>query len=377
MRRSAITISITLLCLIIVALTGGAGTVAADGCAYPVTTTDATGETVRVTDEPERVVALGGSAAQTLWEVGARDKVVGLSQFATYLDGASDLTVVTQGSSSTVQVETVVSLNPDLVIAANIFTNETVERIRQANITVYRADAATSIEDVYAKTRQIGRMAGTCDGANETVAWMQEEIGVVHEAVQGADEPRVLYPMGMGYAAGPTTFIGGMIDAAGGYNVVAEANTSELYPQLSAELAVEYDPQWLIATYPPGSASDDPRSLVPDGQALRNTTAWNENQIVVLNSNNLSQPAPRIVYSIRTMARAFHPDAYAAAAATATPSPTTTASPTPTQVETTSANGADSSPTATETGGQPGFGVAAVLVAITLVAIDLRRRQGV
>lgn len=377
MRRSTTRISIALLCLIVVVLAGGAGTAAADGCSYPVTGEDATGETVSVTEEPDRIVALGGSAAQTLWEVGARGKVVGISQFATYLEGASDLTVVTQGSSSTVQVETIVSLNPDLVIAANIFTNETVERIRQANITVYRADTATSIEDVYAKTRRIGRMAGTCKGANETVTWMQEEIGIVREAVQGADEPRVLYPMGMGYTPGPNTFIGGMIDAAGGHNVVAEANTSQLYPQLSAELAVKYDPQWLIATYPPGNASDDPRSLVPSGQALRNTTAWNENQIVVLNSNNLSQPAPRIVYPIRTMAQAFHPEAYAEAAATATPSPTPTSTPTPTQVATTSTNGADSSPTATETGGQPGFGVVAVLVAMTIVAIGLRRRQGV
>ncbi|MFB6078001.1 MAG: cobalamin ABC transporter substrate-binding protein, partial [Halarchaeum sp.] len=63
---------------------------AATTCAFPVTVTDATGANVTVADEPGRIVTLNPSAAQTAWEIGAKPKVVGVSQYASYLDGASE-----------------------------------------------------------------------------------------------------------------------------------------------------------------------------------------------------------------------------------------------------------------------------------------------
>ena len=120
-------------------------------------------------------------------------------------------------------------------------------------------------------------------------------------------------------------------------------NATSPYPQLSREFIAEQDPEWLIVSAPPDQADADPRDLVPEGPALRNTTAWEEGNFVVVGTNNVSQPAPRIVSPLRRMAQAFHPEAYAAAEAT----PTATEPPGTDETTATDSTGIDATTTGT------------------------------
>jgi len=343
----------------------------ADGageCSYPASATDATGTEVTVEAEPDSVVALGASTAQTIWELDAEEKVVGVSQFATYLDGAEDVETVTttEGLSTNVQTEVIVGLDPDVVLAANVYNttnSQSLQQLRDAGITVYTFEAAGSIEDVYAKTERIGHLVGACESANTTVAEMRSTVDTVSAAVSGEDRPRVLYPQGDGFAPGPNTFIGGLIDAAGGTNVVANANATSTYPQLSGEFVVEQDPEWLIVSGSQEQMDQDPKSLAPNNTAIRNTTAWEEGNFVVVDNNHISQPAPRIVSPLRKMAQAFHPEAYAAA------NTTTVSTDTPGADETDTPDG-----TETEAPGQPGFGAGVALAALLGLLALARRR---
>jgi iron complex transport system substrate-binding protein len=367
----------------------------ADGageCSFPVSATDATGTEVTVEGSPDSVVALGASTAQTIWELDAEERVVGVSQFATYLDGAGDAEVVTEGFPATIRTEAVVGLEPDLVLAANVYDNESLQQLRDApGITVYKFEEAGSIEDVYAKTERIGHFLGACEAANTTVAEMRGTVDTVSEAVSGEERPRVLYPQTGGFAPGPNTFIGGLIDAAGGANVVANANATSPYPQLSGEFIVEQDPEWLVISAPPGQADGDPTELAPDNPALRNTTAWEEGNFVVVNTNNISQPAPRIVSPLRKMAQAFHPEAYAAANATPTesggtetptePVGTDAGTETPTEsggTTTPTEPGRTATPTGTETEspGLPGFGMGVAVVALLALLLFTAIQRG-
>jgi iron complex transport system substrate-binding protein len=101
-----------------------------------------------------------------------------------------------------------------------------------------------------------------------------------------------------------------------------------------------------------------------------------EGNVVVLNANYISQPAPRVIRPVRTLAQALHPEAYAQANATATPTPTPTETPeTTTQAvddtpETTTQAVDDTPETTTST---PGFGVVVALLSTLLAALLARR----
>ncbi len=379
MRQYTIVLGVVLLLLSAVAPAAGVAAPASDAaasadaqepdCEFPTTQRDATGYDVTVEEEPERVVTLNPSAAQTMWEIGASDKVVGVSQFADFLDGAEDREVVTSGYPSSVDVEQVISLDPDLVLAPNTINNETVAQLRDANLTVYRFEKATSIEDIYQKTQVIGRLSGECEGAESTVTEMRDEVETVEAAVEGEDEPTVLYDMGDRYTAGPNTFIGQVIDRAGGDNIAANANSSMLYPQLSAEFIVEQDPEFLVVSAQPDQLGNNSETYVAEDSVLRNTTAFEEGNIVVVDTNHISQPAPRVVEPMTQMARAFHPDAYAEANTTTTQATTqeTTAAPTTTAADTTTDGGSSGTTV-------PGFGIPVALVAVLGAALLSRRR---
>jgi len=340
-------------------------------CEFPVTTTDASGAEVTVDAEPERVVTLNPSAAQTMWEIGAREKVVGVSQFGTYLEGAGDREVVTSGSPSQVNAEQVISLEPNLVLAPNTIDNDTVTQLRDAGVTVYRFQFAGSLDAVYEKTETIGQLTGECEGAESTVADMREQVDTVRTAVEGQERPRVYYDMGGGYTAGPSTFIGSMMETAGGHNVAADANSSQPYPQLSEEFVAEQDPEFVVVGVSAAQLDAEKSELVAEDSVVRNTTAYERGNVVAVNVNHLNQPAPRVVEPMTQLAQAFHPDAYAEAnQTTTTTTETTTEAATTTESPTTTA--ADDGDGASG-GSAPGFGVATAVVAVVGAALLARR----
>ncbi|UPV73422.1 PGF-CTERM-anchored ABC transporter substrate-binding protein [Halorussus limi] len=328
-----------------------AGAATQTSCSFPVTETDATGTEVTVEQKPERVVTLAPSAAQTMWEIGGKSQVVGVSQYATYLEGADSRTNISGAGRSYVNVEKVVSTEADLVLAPNVIPNETVQKLREAGLTVFKFDYATSVEDIYSKTELMGRLTGNCEGANETVSWMKDRISTVRDAVKGEDPPRVLISQGGGWTAGNGTFVGNVVELAGGTNVAAEANISG-YGKISEEVVVQQNPEWIVQLGAFGA--------YPKTEAYNGTAAVESGQVLTVSNENISQPAPRVVYAVTKMAKAFHPEAYAAANGTdegAMQEATTT--------QTTTDGGSS--------GGVPGFGVPVALVALAGAALLARR----
>lgn len=345
---------------------GAAAATAQQNCSFSVTLTDATGTEVTVDEKPERVTTLGPSAAQTMWEIGGKDQVVGLDQYASYLAGADSRTNVS-ASGFGYDVEKVVGTEADLVLAANTTPSETVAKLREAGMTVYTFREATSIADVRAKTETTGRLTGNCQGAAEANAWMMANVETARNATADVEEPRVLVPQGDGYVAANGTFIDAMVTAAGGDNVAADEY--EGYPQLSDEVILELDPDVLVlaewATY------------LTTQEPYASTTAARQNATVVVSSTYLSQPAPRsVVYATRNLTEGFHPDAAASAEWTARNEVSVEAgSPTATDAtadQTPSASNGTTPTGSTSTNG-PGFGAVAAVVAVLGAALLARR----
>ncbi|AEN04590.1 PGF-CTERM-anchored ABC transporter substrate-binding protein [Halolamina sp.] len=344
-------------------------------CSFPFSATDATGTEVTLEEAPETVTTLGPSAAQTMWEIGARDQVVGLDQFSTYLAGAESRTNVS-ASGFGYSTEAVVGTEADLVLAANVAPNDTIAQLRNAGMTVFKFEAATSIEDVANKTALTGALTGNCEEAARTNEWMMQNVDTAREATSDAETPRVLAPLGSGYVVGGGTFIDAVITASGGENVAARNHTG--YPSLSDELILELDPEilvlqpWMTMT---GVAEQEPYA---------STTAGENNATVVVNANYLNQPAPRsVVYATRNLTEAFQPDAYASAEwtarsevtlETATPTPESQTEPTGTEMTTATATEpmATESPTSTD---GPGFGIGAAIAALAGLSVLLTRRE--
>ncbi|MEF8775680.1 MAG: PGF-CTERM-anchored ABC transporter substrate-binding protein [Haloarculaceae archaeon] len=346
-------------------------------CTFPVSATDATGTAVTVDDEPGRLVVLAPSAAQTVWAIGAQDAVVGMpvNQFTAYLDGRENKTNVVGERGQPVR-EAVVASTPDLVLAPNIITNETVEKLRDAlpdDVAVYRVQAARSVEDVAAKTELTGQLVGAFDEAARVAAETRGVAATIAEATADRERPTIYYALGGGWTAGTETFIGNLVELAGGENVAAAANITG-YAPISQEVIAAEDPDWIVL----GEGTP-----LPKNPAVNDSTAVEEGNVLTVDANFLNQPGPKTVIPLEAMARAFHPDAVPsetlenvdtpeptqceADASTPTTATTTTAEPTTATdepVSTTPDEPTTTSVAETTSGSGPGFGVVATLVAL-------------
>ena len=285
-------------------------TAQAGSCSYPVEVTDATGETVVLEEEPAEVVTLGASDAQVMWALNAEEKVTGLpvTPFTSYLP---DRQTLPSGENRTdisgdfgPVVEKVVGLDPDLVLAASAMFPEDVQAIRDAGLTVYHAEDEQTLADVYGYIEQLGEFVGACDRAEAEVEEMQETVEFVEGAVSGEETPSVFYAQipGEGWTAGSGTVEEDMIRTAGGENVGSELGV-ESYNQVSEESILSANPDYILRTAGP--------SELPE--SLSTTTAVKEEQILVVDGNALSQPGPRMVEPLVTIAEALHPEAVEAA----------------------------------------------------------------
>ncbi|MFB6123150.1 MAG: PGF-CTERM-anchored ABC transporter substrate-binding protein [Haloferacaceae archaeon] len=269
-------------------------TAAESTCSYPITETDATGQTVTLSSPPNRIVTLQPSAAQTVWEIGGEDQVVGVTEYADYLSGTGALTKV---GSWSIDTETVVGLNPDLVLAPNSTPRPTIDTLRRAGLTVFHFDEAKTLTDIYDKTELTGRLVGRCDEAENRTAKMRGQVARIREATADVDEPGVYYFVDANWwTVGEGTFIHVVIETAGGRNLGADAGSG--YFQANPETVVAADPTWIVR----------PREF--DLSRFAGTTAVSRGQVVELNENYISQPAPRIVIPMVNLVKKLHPEAY-------------------------------------------------------------------
>jgi iron complex transport system substrate-binding protein len=331
--------------------TSGAGSMdaAQSDCSFPVERTDTTGETVRIDSEPDRLVVLQPSDAQLAWEVGAQDRVVGMArtQYTSYLDGRSGKTNI-KNDDGTVNIEQVVGLQPDLVIASNTTDPATVRELRRAGLTVYHFGLVTSLDEIARNVETVGSLVGECETATEQANEFRLDVRTVERSAELADErPTVLYYF-FGYTAGSETHIHDVIETAGGENVAATVGIKS-YAELSPEVAVEEDPDWILY---PGHAS------APDSAAYNETTAIRQGQTMELNEDFISQPGPRVAIPLTQLAKQWHPEELARANESVTMANVTTPN--------------ESTTTGSSSSG-PGFGFAVAAASLLATALLARR----
>jgi iron complex transport system substrate-binding protein len=334
-------------------------------CGFPITETDATGESVTVEGPPETVVTLNPSGAQILWEIGAKEKVTGVTKHAMNLEGAEERTNISN-AGQTISHEIVVDLAPDLVIVplSRVATEEDVETLRDAGLTVFAYSTANSIDEVRERTLLTGQLVDECEGAVETVEWMDKQLDIVADAVEDKERPDVLYTF-FGFTAGEQTHIHDILEAAGGNNVAADAGIEEYQP-VNEEVVLAEDPDWIVLN------SNSPE--IPEGEGFEQTTAVQEGQTIVLDINHLNRPGPRIVYAVQELAEAFHPEAYAEAVEAAESTPT----PTGEQSEDDETPASDTEPTESADDDGAGFGVVVLLgglLGVSLLGLGRKARH--
>lgn len=256
---------------------------------------------------PQRIVSLVPRVTETLFVIGAGSQVVGVTQFCTWPPAAQTRKVLGGAVGATINVEAIVALNPDLVLASVDGQDAAITALRRLGIAVETVDPR-SIEEVLTSFRSLGALVGRAAAGAALADWLALRLANVEAAVAslGKPAPRVFYhvwdePL---MTTSSRTFLGELIRRGGGRHLFPEL--TEDYPQISEEALLARDPQVIIG--PSYHAEQLRLARLQTRPALAATTAVREGRVVVLDGDVLSRGGPRLAEALRLMAVAMHPE---------------------------------------------------------------------
>ncbi len=273
-----------------------------------VTVTDQMGREVTFTTVPQRIISLSPSNTEVAFALDLSDRIVGVTEYCNYPPEAQDREIV--GGFSTPNLEKILELEPDLVIASTIHVEE-VPRLEELGIPVLVIESVTLV-DLFTSISLVSEVTGVSDNGEELITSMQERIAAVEAVVSQipeTDKLKVYYEVYSDplMSAGSNAFVNEIITLSGGVNIFGEINES--YPQISAEVVAERLPD--IILYPDYHGTAD---LMEESMAARpgweNIPAVVNGEIYAISDDTFARPGPRIVEAIEDAARLFYPDLF-------------------------------------------------------------------
>jgi iron complex transport system substrate-binding protein len=269
-----------------------------------ITVEDGVGNVLTFESEPQRIISLAPNHTEVLYALGLGDRVVGVTEYCNYPLEAAEKPKV--GDFVNTDLELVVGLEPDLVLATTMHMAETVPAIQERGIAVFVLDPQ-SVDSVLEEISILGQITGREEAADALVTDMQARIDAVQEKVKDAPRPKVFWELGPElFTVGPDTFVGDLIDLAGGENVAGDADTP--WPQLSVEAIILRDPDVIIlADHNYGQTTE----MVKERPGWEDIRAVKEGNIIeITNDDIVSRPGPRLIDGLEFLARALHPDLF-------------------------------------------------------------------
>lgn len=210
--------------------------------AQPIAVRDDRGLQVEFATSPQRIVSLKPSLTESLCALGGCDRLVGVDRFSNWPPRVRSLPQL--GGLDDAQLERVVALKPDLVLAEP--SARAVERFEALGlkVLVLRSDDRADVK------RTLETLARLLDAAPQAAAlWSaieRDERAAAQRVPPAWRGRRVYFEVDpTPYAAGPASFIGETLTQLGLGNVVPR----ELgpFPKLNPEFVVRAQPDLMIA----------------------------------------------------------------------------------------------------------------------------------
>ena len=266
--------------------------------AYPLTITDSMGYEITFEKEPEKVVSLGPNITEMVFALDSQEKLVGRTEYCDYPEEVSSIESV--GTLTQPDVEKIISLNPDVVIASIHFSEEAKSQLEDIGIKVVILFEEHKMDGVYTMIETLGAIVNQNDKAAETIADMKERIAAVQERVKEKEAPSVYYVVGFGeygdFTAGNDTFIHELITLAGGNNIAKDISGWNF----SLEKLVELDPEIIIV----GTGIKD---SFMTAENYKDLSAVKNGKVYEIDNNLLDRQGVRNAQGVEILADTFHP----------------------------------------------------------------------
>ncbi len=285
--------------------------------ASTVSIVDYTGNTVSVEAPVHRVVSLGTGVAEYIYALDGGQCLVGRDSYSHFPPEIQNVPVAGKSSYSP-DLETIMKLQPDLVIADSMISDEDKKEMEDAGIPVIIDSISDPSRDV-GVMENLGKVLGKSDRAKELIDFITEYKDLVEERTANLapeDRPKVFFEWAGTpyYTIANGTSSDTLIGYAGGINIAKDlGNETHSYITVSPEWVVETDPDVIIQT----QSSEEPytedqlkgfRDEILSRPELQNVKAIKSGKVYLVSGE--VRYGVRSIISELYMAKWLHPDLF-------------------------------------------------------------------
>lgn len=262
-----------------------------------VSVIDDTGRTVTLTKPALRIVSLAPHTTELLFAAGAGKSVVGVVRYSDFPAAAAQVPVV--GDYNALDLETLVSLKPDLIVGWQSGNPAAaIERLLKFNIPIFLSEPRR-LDDIATNLERLGALAGVASLADAASAEFRARLTQLRAHYSGKTPVTVFYqiwdrPL---ITLNGQHMISAVLELCGGKNLFAALPV--LAPEVGIESVIAGDPQVIIAS---GSASSEDHGL---GQWARwqSLRAVRNKQLYFVEPDTIQRSTPRILQGASEICR--------------------------------------------------------------------------
>ncbi len=274
-----------------------------------ITIIDDLGRLVSIPSEVNRIISLAPSTTEILFAIGLGPRVVAVDAVSDHPTELQELDLTRINTYPGVELETILALKPDLVVAADIIALSDIDRISAQGIPVLVLGPKT-IDGILENILLVGLVTGTLTSAQQLVSSLESRISAVLTITTNAtlvpERPLVYLEFFPFWSFGPGSFGHDLIIMAGGRNVGASMTTP--FGEVSNEFIIATDPDVIIFTV--GSFTQTTEEDIINRPGWDSITAVKESRIFTIDDNEVARTGPRIVDALEDLAKTLHPDLF-------------------------------------------------------------------
>jgi iron complex transport system substrate-binding protein len=255
-----------------------------------------------VTGSKMHIVSLSPGSTEMLFALGLGDSIVGVTDYCNYPPEAKQIERV--GGYGTPNIEKLLDLSPDLVVAAGFDRKDVFQTLQKSGIRVLEL-RINNIDDMFQALQKIGDGTGKRRQAEDLVGSMQAELKNIAKNtgdLRRQSPPSVFVELWDDplTTVGGTSFLDDIISREGGINVAHELPQPHL--RISAEKVIEWNPDAIIVVHMARNAS--PTSQIAGRIGWSDMKAVKQGHIICdISSDLLLRPGPRLIEGVKVLAQ--------------------------------------------------------------------------
>ena len=187
--------------------------------------TDSYNRKIKLDKAPQKIISLSPGITELLFMLQAENNLIGISDYCNFPEETQYITKV--GGLQNINIETIITLQPDVVLIGSIIPKKEVDKLEKSGITVIAIKQEEKLEGMFEVIKILGQIVDKTECADSLILYYENKLNeyksIEINGYSAKTKPTIYYVVSFGvagdYTAPSNTYINEIIEMAGGRNI--------------------------------------------------------------------------------------------------------------------------------------------------------------